>query len=173
MSKYKKDVLFARPKAIAEKKTDRNDTFWVIIPEPGEEKIGVGRTENIAWKSASLKLQNDEASKRRSEVTINELMSLIMNKKGISKKEVAEKLGKCETSVSQFVNRSANPWMVNIQDFFNAIDEPFDVVHKGFVFHVPSTITTLGQLRKKVRDVYFRFGNGKVYKVVENEPWNS
>lgn len=101
-----------------------------------------------------------------SQLTINELMSLKMKRNNITQKMMAEKLGISEGSVSQLINVSKNHWIETVRSFFDAMNEPFEIIHKGYVFTESSTVVTMGQLRKTLGSITLKFGNGETFNII-------
>ena len=112
--------------------------------------------------------------KAKQQVTVNDLMVKIMKAKKIKGKEMAERLQRSESHVTQVTTTAKNHWFVTVKEFFEAMDEKFQVLDSdGNVFHVPGTISTIGQLRKHLKTFYFRFeSNGWIFEIIPYQVWN-
>lgn len=108
------------------------------------------------------------------EMTVNDLMSMVMRKKNTTGKELSKKMNCSESHVTQVLRNSKNHWIQTVTDFFNGLDEDFEILDKNKnPYSVPNTIVTMGQLRRATKDFYFKFkSNGHVYRIVPYENWN-
>lgn len=103
-------------------------------------------------------------------LSMPELIKLMMDRKGISAKQMAHRLGVSSPSVSHSLNKVENAWIETVRKWFSCMGEDFTVVTKtGTEYFFPSTITTMSQLRKKMKQVFVRLENGTVYEIVPKD----
>lgn len=102
-------------------------------------------------------------------LTMSELIHLMMKRKNINAKEMAHRLGVSSPSVSHLINKIQNAWVETVRRYFSCMGEDFTVITKsGEEYRIPDTVTTMSQLRKKIKQVFVRLENGDVYEIVHN-----
>lgn len=102
-------------------------------------------------------------------LTMSELIHLMMKRKNINAKEMANRLGVSSPSVSHLINKIQNAWIETVRRYFSCMGEDFTVVTKtGEEYRIPDTVTTMSQLRKKIKQVFVKLENGDVYEIVHS-----
>jgi len=109
--------------------------------------------------------------------TIGKLISVLAVEKDITGVKIAQRLNINRGTVSRFLSQqnaqgstSQNQWIERIDSYMDSINVQYQFLDaKKKVFEIPSTITTLGQLFRKLGKVYVKLSDGREFRIIQNE----
>lgn len=108
--------------------------------------------------------------------TIGKLISVLAVEKNVTSRNISKKLNINASTVSRFLNHqnaqgetSKNQWIERIDAYMESIDVQYQFLDsKKKVFEIPSTITTFGQLFRKLGKVYIKLSDGREFQIVQH-----
>lgn len=110
------------------------------------------------------------------EFTIGKLIQILAVENDISNDRLAKELEVNRVTVWRFLNHqtttgaSSNQWIERIDAYMQAIGVNYQFLDaKKRVFEIPNTITTIGQLFRKLGKVYIKLSDGREFRIIQHE----